>query len=102
MKVKKLIVFGMTMMAILVSCKRHPSFSSSEEALQGCKQQLELLSLFALDLDATAMAKALGCSRNTVARWEQGRITPKTATLLAVASITGVNPEWLTDAGAKS
>ena len=43
MKVKKLIVFGMTMMAILVSCKRHPSFSSSEEALQGCKQQLELL-----------------------------------------------------------
>lgn len=45
MKVKKLIVFGMTMMAILVSCKRHPSFSSSEEALQGCKQQLELLKL---------------------------------------------------------
>ena len=43
MKVKKLIVFGMTMMAILVSCERHPSFSSSEEALQGCKQQLELL-----------------------------------------------------------
>lgn len=43
MKVKKLIVFGMTMMAILVSCERHPSFSSSEEALEGCKQQLELL-----------------------------------------------------------
>lgn len=43
MKVKKLIVFGMTMMAILVSCERHPSFSSSEEALHGCKQQLELL-----------------------------------------------------------
>lgn len=43
MKVKKLIVFGMTMMGILVSCERHPSFSSSEEALQGCKQQLELL-----------------------------------------------------------
>lgn len=43
MKVKKLIVFGMTMMAILISCERHPSFSSSEEALQGCKQQLELL-----------------------------------------------------------
>lgn len=43
MKVKKLIVFGMTMMVILVSCERHPSFSSSEEALQGCKQQLELL-----------------------------------------------------------
>lgn len=43
MKVKKLIVFGMTMMAILISCERHPSFSSSEEALQGCKQQMELL-----------------------------------------------------------
>lgn len=32
----------------------------------GDKKQLELLSLFALDLDATAMARALGCSRNTV------------------------------------
>lgn len=52
-------------------------------------------------LDQIDLAKRLGCSRNTVARWEQGRITPKTATLLAVASITGVNPEWLTDAGVK-
>lgn len=30
------------------------------------KQWRQLVSLFALDLDATAIAKALGCSRNTV------------------------------------
>lgn len=43
MKVKKLIVFGMTMMFVLASCNQHPSFSSSREALDGCKKQLQLL-----------------------------------------------------------
>lgn len=43
MKVKKLIVFGMTMMFVLASCNQHPSFSSSQEALDGCKKQLQLL-----------------------------------------------------------
>ena len=42
MKVKKLIVFGMTMMFVLASCNQHPSFSSSQEALDGCKKQLQL------------------------------------------------------------
>lgn len=43
MKVKKLIVFGMTMMFVLASCNQHPSFSSSQDALDGCKKQLQLL-----------------------------------------------------------
>ena len=43
MKVKKLIVFGMTMMFVLASCNQHPSFSSSLDALDGCKKQLQLL-----------------------------------------------------------
>ena len=40
MKVKKLIVFGMTMMFVLAYCNQHPS---SQEALDGCKKQLQLL-----------------------------------------------------------
>ena len=43
MKVKKLIEFGMTMMFVLASCNQHPSFSSSLDALDGCKKQLQLL-----------------------------------------------------------
>ena len=43
MKVKKLIVFGMTLLICFSSCNRHPSFASSEEALEGCKEQLASL-----------------------------------------------------------
>ena len=43
MKVKKLIVFGMTLLICFSSCNRHPSFASSEEALEGCKEQLATL-----------------------------------------------------------
>ena len=43
MKVKKLIVFGMTLMICFTSCDRHPSFSTSQEALEGCKEQLATL-----------------------------------------------------------
>jgi len=43
MKVKKLIVFGMTLMVCFTSCDRHPSFSTSQEALEGCKEQLATL-----------------------------------------------------------
>ena len=43
MKVKKLIVFGMTLMVCFTSCDRHPSFATSQEALEGCKEQLATL-----------------------------------------------------------
>lgn len=43
MKVKKFIVFGMGLMILVASCDRHPSFSTSSEALEGCKEQLEKL-----------------------------------------------------------
>jgi len=33
----------MTMMFVLASCNQHPSFSSSQDALDGCKKQLQLL-----------------------------------------------------------
>lgn len=45
MKVKKLIVFGMGLMILVASCDRHPSFSNSSEALEGCKEQLEKLKI---------------------------------------------------------
>lgn len=39
---------------------------SDGRAKLGRKRWIQLVSLFALDLDATAIAKSMGCSRNTV------------------------------------
>ncbi|GAB7081662.1 hypothetical protein [Megalodesulfovibrio paquesii] len=43
-----------------------PANKQDGRAKFGKKKQLKLLSLFALDLDATSMARSLDCSRNTV------------------------------------
>jgi len=41
------------------------------------------------------MAAQLGVSRETVGRWTNGKGVPKRAGLLAWASVTGVDLEWL-------
>lgn len=42
------------------------------------------------------IARALGCARNTVYRWESGRSLPSIEDCAVVAVYTGVSFAWLT------
>ena len=48
-----------------------------------------------LGVDQAEMAHRLGVHTRTVARYEQGVMTPKRATLLGWAVACGVDPAWL-------
>lgn len=41
------------------------------------------------------MAEQLGCSRTTITNYESGRSEPTGATLIAWATLTGVELDWL-------
>ncbi len=46
-------------------------------------------------MDQTALAEALGMSRQTVSNYERGATNPRRAVLLAWAMATGVDAKWL-------
>jgi transcriptional regulator with XRE-family HTH domain len=46
-------------------------------------------------LNQTDLAHALGVASQAVWRWEQGRVTPTAARLVAIADATGVTLDWL-------
>jgi len=47
------------------------------------------------DMMPSDLADALGVHRNSVSAWLHGRIKPKPPTLLAIATVTEVNLDWL-------
>jgi transcriptional regulator with XRE-family HTH domain len=47
------------------------------------------------DMSVSGLATALDVHRNTVSAWINGRGKPKPATLIAIASVTDVDLEWL-------
>lgn len=46
-------------------------------------------------LDTAEMAAALGASRATVSRWENGHTTPRRSDLIAWGLVTGFRWQWL-------
>ncbi|MFE6733411.1 helix-turn-helix domain-containing protein [Microbacterium sp. NPDC057650] len=73
-------------MSIAIDDRRRPTF--------GLRHRLVLAREVA-ELDQSALAEALGVSRQTVSNYERGFTAPRRAVLLAWAMATAVDADWL-------